>query len=76
MMGIRPIAREMARTRSSNVHHEFYEVQNQKKAPYQYTIWRAHGRGGDTDDFLNSFAGPAKFSNNLFVSQRRQVLRQ
>ena len=74
MMGVRPIAKQIARTRSSitDLVHPEYQVEQNRQT--DITIRWTHSGGGDTQDHLDRFASPTQLRHNLLIRERCQVL--
>ena len=76
MMGLRPIAFEMARTRlSANVQSALRD-ERETGGRTDIAVGRTHRSGSDTEDSLNRLTSPAKLSDDLLVRQRRERLRK
>jgi hypothetical protein len=78
MMGVRPIANEMARTRLSRwLISPFSIIKVMNNAIHtDITVRRTHGCRSYTKDALDSLTSPAKLCNDLLVSERCKRLEQ
>lgn len=73
MTGVRPIANEIARTRSLRTKLSIEKKRNKRYICSLYISVRwAHHVGRDTQDVFDDFLRPPKLSNDLFVGQGRQ----
>ena len=66
MIGTMPMAKEIARTRSSFEGVNKSQHNGKADRHTNIAIRGAHGGGGDSEDGLNRFTGPTQLGHNLF----------
>lgn len=74
MMGTMPIAKEIARTRSSVVRGEDIDCKTQAVKHTDVTVRGAHSSRSDTKNGLDGLARPAQLRHNLLIGEGRKML--